>query len=252
MRRKIFVVVIVLLLFLPVFTHAKDTIRAIDILNRIKKGEHILIEDAIIEGELDFTLAAEMKKTFEYEDTYYYEGYINSRISFVNCEIEEEIRFSAYEGRNSFDVIFTRAVSFNNCGISGIYCSGAEFTGGIYVVECYITEEVRFSSVEFYNYSFIDTKFFKEVDFSNCDFFINKRYGSKIMLGFFGTVFKAKAIFSYNDVYEEFNFRHVAFEVEPEFSNISFKDGAEAKFKGATLNGEPYDPFSDEEDEEGE
>lgn len=249
MRRKIFILVLVLLLFIPALVQAKDTIRAVDILNRIKKGENILIEDAIIKGELDFTLAAEMEKNFEYNDTYYYEGYINSRISFVNCEIENTIIFNSYEGRNSFSVIFTRAISFNNCEIAGIKCSSCDFTGGIYISDCEITKSVSFSNTEFYNYRFYFTKFLKEVRFYSCEFFIFENYNG-MSSGFAGSTFKDNTEFDYCTVYDKFNFRYADFEVEPVFTGITFEDNAKADFTGATLNGEPFDPFNDDEEEE--
>ena len=213
---------ILLLFTLFLYTNvslAQKTVKASEIMNTIKSGKPIALENVVIEGVLDFTFMKDAldnlpkkKKSgwFNWNSTSNntIEKYIEVKISFYNCTFKEDVL--AYipdeDSGYTFTANFTEEALFKNCKFERKalfkYSKFEEFTdfsGAIF------NDDTTFKYAEFYNKVDFTTIIFKEVaTFKYAKF---TKYAP-----FNNSTFKDTATFKYTKFKNGVSFRNTKFE----------------------------------------
>ncbi|MDD3860366.1 MAG: hypothetical protein PHW83_09230 [Bacteroidales bacterium] len=243
------------------------------ILKEINSGNDIYIEDAIIEGDIDFRTLDNISK----ENKNLKCCYINQSLCFVNCTFTGKIIMSGAGIEEDFiKTCFIKGVTFKNCIFkSDITASNCEFRGltdfsnsifesksdfvGVYFAnkevfftECSFNEDANFSNSKFNgNVSFFKTVFTKysyfqnmiiegNAIFANCIFASYTDFSSAVFRGisnFNYVAFREKVILNYVNFYGRVDFIQTVFAKTNEIKNCEFHSlcrFSETDFSGHT------------------
>ncbi len=220
----------------PTDKEARSTIIYADEINdKVKSGKEIYYEDAVIVGDIDFTLSPDIS----IESPSIMRHYRNSGVLFSNCTFQGEIIAARKDKEKHNYLYFDRNVSFLNCTFqSKINFSETRFDHLALFRENIYQDSVIFNGASFNfkkNY-FHNSKFMAFTDFSETVFkgessFLKSEFRGNLLFQsavFYETVnFGAihlykKSDFSLNSYRGEANFRYATFEAPCSFNHSQF------------------------------
>lgn len=243
------------------------------IIKEINSGQNIYIEDAVIEGDLDFRTIDNISK----ENLKLKCCYVNQSLCFVNCTFTGKIIMSGTSKEEDFiRTCFLKGVTFKNCIFkSEVIASNCEFRGltdfsnsifeskadfvGVYFAnkevfftECSFNGEAQFSNskfngnVSFYKTFFNKYSYFQNIViegnaiFANCMFASYTDFSSTIFRGisnFNYVAFREAVIMNYISFLGRVDFVQTVFAKKNEIKNCEFFNicrFSETEFSGKT------------------
>ncbi|OFY35381.1 MAG: hypothetical protein A2W91_08160 [Bacteroidetes bacterium GWF2_38_335] len=227
---------------------ASGNVTADKIIKDLNKGKPVYLKDAVISGDLDFTLVD--NKNIESADAY--RVYINQSVTFNNCTFEGKVTgikvddksikyFTCFEKNMTFyKCKFKKEVDFTEASARGIVnFSGSSFEEkAVFEGFSFQFKENYFSDVFFKN----EARFHRisvngSINFLKTTFEGKTSFQKACVLGSFqagGAGFKLYADFSSMDVLREAIFNTAIFKDKAIFNNVVFRDRAE--FNNAVFN----------------
>lgn len=185
----------------------KRTINALDIIHRINTGKNICIEDAEIEGDLDFTKVEDTVK----ESSENHISYVASHLSFINCK---------FKGK-----VIAHHHTFENVRHNLMFLRNVSFEGSIFEEEANF-ERARFSGkTTFRRVTFNDEAIFGKAQFIGKSTFRETRFNDY-------------ADFAYSNFLSVGDFRKAVFNDETDFGFTHFNtyvDFGDSRFKGNAI-----------------
>lgn len=216
----------------PLTSFSQKSVEASQIIEQIRRGESISIEDAVITGDLDFTFYFEKK----YEDQYSrkkenwndnsVKEMISGKIVFVNCVFRDGVLAYIHDEKTNYTFIasFENTVVFQNCIFEkesdfkySSFEETADFNGSVF------EEEALFKYAKFQDYAdFGNSKFDDDANFKYAKF--------QEGLNFSGTIFKEDLNLKYAKINGEFNSK-----------NMDVQDDLDVKY--TKVNGESFSKY---------
>jgi hypothetical protein len=235
-------------------SYSQQTIHAEDIISDIKAGKNISIENATIEGVLDFTFMEEKlqklpkKKPSRHQDNKI-DHQIAVKISFINCTFEDDVLAYIPDHDKSgytFVANFEEMITFKNC----VFESRALFKHSVF------DDISSFRRSNFSGDSTFKHAIFKEIsDFSNTYFeneAVFKHTMFKKSVTFENTIFEEDATFKHTVFYEGVSFKDTRFKgslnakhtaVKGNFDMTGMKVNGEIDSKHMTINGQSFSSY---------
>ena len=246
----------------------KKSVKASDIIEKIDKGENIYYQNATIEGDLDFTLI----KNNNLEALTIKRAFVNSSITFINCDFKGKVISSKIIDKNSIFTSFDKNLTFIKCNfkdevnfneaiINGttnysesVFEKKASFEG----IQCknknnYFTQiklkdvssfqggifsgDVNFLRAEFFgNTAFQQSKFLGNLQISNAKFYGYADFTNCLFNSGIITNYSEfeKVTFSSSIIHQRADFMYTKFNNYCEFNNINFN--AKTRFNESTFN----------------
>ncbi len=184
------------------------------IINALKEGKDINIENATINGDLDFRIGEvktkSLKKLGEKEACL-----ITTAIRIVNCRLKGTIKKKELESRS---VIFMKNIDFEKTTFE----NSVNFDNFIFNGSAIFTDTI-FKDKGYFRHA----KFLGLTNFNNANFKIKADYNGTEFLGentgFSGTRFQGEASFIKSKFKEQVNFDEATFDGEAKFDKSTFK-----------------------------
>jgi len=221
---------------------AQTYVSADEIIDQINKGERVVYENAIIEGDLDFTLVENFKKEEllispceagnlidmydRTSDNYYVD--VNSYIEFLSCEFTGNITgYSVDEEENTiYNARFNNEVVFGDCKFYGdVNFKYSVFTQKTELESSTIAGNANFRYASFENMadfsrtSFLQEAHYNATHFSGIAMFQASEFESNV--NFCKTQFVDGAYFNYANFSERAMFTYANFK-KADFNNVNF------------------------------
>ncbi len=204
--------IILLLLLSNLYCNAKDIdtkkVKAKDIIEKIEKGENIVITGKDITGDLDFTTL----KNAYIETALAKRIDIQSSIVFDKCEFKGKIIMSSTDEKQTQILCrFLKSVNFSECTFTDeIVCKSAVFEGVVNFTRSQFNNKISFEGCTFNN-----TNTF----FNNCKFEAYSRFQS--------SVFEGNANFMQCVFTDRFSMQNAIFSKSVDFGGSKFSKRAD-------------------------
>jgi len=239
--KNVAVLVLSLLSFIGV--QSQSIVDASEIIEKINKGQDVIYENTIIEGDIDLThneailyknLNLDKYISSDIDDlldrtSHNYFVEIDSKIEFINCEFEGDLigyRVDEEENR-MYNAKFNNSVTFAGCTFNG----EMNFKYTVFEQET----EIESSFIE-NNSNFKYAQFNNQVNFSGSSFSKSSDFNCAQFAGL--------AVFQGTDFYQKARFNQASFKDAVYFTETSFSEKAlftYAKFKQAVFNNAQFD-----------
>jgi uncharacterized protein YjbI with pentapeptide repeats len=202
---------------LPIALNAQKKVTAESIIKSINNHQAVVISDAQITGDLDFTRLDNMKQEKQNSPGKIYISTVTVPVNFKNCTFTGKVL-------GYFNPDYNRPLKKS----STVY--NANFTAAVNFEDCSFDEEVNFkysvfsTQVSFAGSKFGDEGFFKYAKFEEGPNFKN-------------TTFKSDAVFKYVEFPSASDFSNAVFESGADFKYAKFMNGgsfAKAEFKNGS------------------
>ena len=246
----------------------KKQLKALEIIEKINKGEHVYYQNATIDGDLDFTKV----KNAYHENVGMLKVAVNPSITFINCIFNGNvIAYSNVTAKDAYSLYFDKNLTFSKCtfmnevnfneaiingminfsgsvfekksSFDGMQCrnkvnyfSEAKFKDATQFQGIIVSGEMYFVKTEFFgNAAFQQSKFNGDAQFANTKF-----YG---YADFSNCQFVNNCLFNYAE-FQKANFGNSIFNQSVNFMNVIFSNfcnfnnayfGSDIKFNESTF-----------------
>jgi len=228
------------------------TVEASQIIEDMKAGKNLLIENKTVNGDIDFTALGGSTK----ESPGLNRVYVSSAVSFVNCIFNG--RISSYSSSNDLATLcdFSKSLSFLECQFKedvlfresifhsnvifnkSFFVKKATFEGSRFMGEAQFNgvsfgEEARFQNIFFYNKTnFMDAAFGKTAYFQSSNFYADAQLSTTRWEGYADfslCVYHGGCFFNYSVFNNKAIFNNSTFRGRAEFFQAKFTGNSEFK-----------------------
>lgn len=244
-----------LLVILCTTAFAQKTVYASDIINDVKAGKSIKIQNATVEGVLDFTFMDEAlpklpkrRKWWNNGGSNTVEKQIKNSISFINCTFKDNVLAYIPDENSGYTFVanFEDQVIFKDCTFKrksmfkySDFKDSADFSGTKFMDDSTFKYAEFNKDISFENTFFDEPATFKYAEFNR-------------FVSFANATFKETAVFKYTDFGDGVSFNNVQFEedldikyvkVSGKFDITNMDVGYTIDSKYASINGKSFNKY---------